>query len=158
MTIGKLIGVECSLILNIRRKLFRLRFRIPSLVFKEFLVPMCKDANIFSISEESKVRVPMEFKFLMCLRILSRGNVADNIAELSSGCPSTVNWLSIFLFDTIASSWCQPKPQHLEQLESIEKRVYIVLMCYLVSRIEKKREGAPTQHICQHCDERCEMR
>ena len=74
-------------------KLFRLRFRIPYLVFKEFLVPMCKDANIFSITEEFRVRVPLEFKILMCLRILSRGNVADDIAELSSGCPSTVNFI-----------------------------------------------------------------
>ena len=74
-------------------KLFRLRFRIPYLIFKEFLVPMCKDSNIFSISEESKVRVPLEFKILMCLRILSRGNVPDDIAELSSGCPSTVNFI-----------------------------------------------------------------
>ena len=54
---------------------------------------MCKNGNIFAVTEECKVRVPLEFKILMCLRILSRGNVADDIAELSSGCPSTVNFI-----------------------------------------------------------------
>jgi hypothetical protein len=72
-------------------KLFRRRFRIPFPVFKDVLVPLCRDANIFGTSVEAYVRVPLEFKILVSLRILGRGNVADDIFEMSKVPESTCN-------------------------------------------------------------------
>ena len=64
-------------------KLFRRRFRVPFALFDKILVPKCREANIFATISEARVRIPLEFKLLMCLRILGRGNVADDIAEMS---------------------------------------------------------------------------
>jgi hypothetical protein len=64
-------------------KLFRRRFRIPFPAFKEVLLPRCQEANLFGTTVESKVRVPLEFKILVSPRILSRGNVCDDIFEMS---------------------------------------------------------------------------
>ena len=71
-------------------KLFRRRFRVPYSLFNQILVPKCREANIFAIISEARVRIPLEFKLLMCLRILTRGNVADDIAEMSYGFESSV--------------------------------------------------------------------
>jgi hypothetical protein len=57
-------------------KLFKRRFRIPFGLFSDVLIPMCVEKNIFGTTHESRVRVPLEFKILMCLRILGRGILA----------------------------------------------------------------------------------
>ena len=75
-------------------KKFRLRFRLPYMVFSQHLVPLVKNANIFPVKFDKMVRVPLEFKILMALRILARGNVVDDIEELSSGYASSI--LTIF--------------------------------------------------------------
>ena len=64
-------------------KLFQLRFRIPYMLFKYFLVPKCLEHNIFEIEEEGKVKCPIEIKILSCLRLLGRGLTFDDINELS---------------------------------------------------------------------------
>ena len=64
-------------------KLFRLRFRFPFALFRDILVPMCRVKNTFGDQYNHRVRVPLEFKILASLRILGRGNSADDIAELS---------------------------------------------------------------------------
>jgi hypothetical protein len=75
-------------------KLFRRRFRIPYPLFNEILVPLCKEKNIFEIKQECRVRIPLEFKILLCLRILGRGNCCDDIAEMGNMFESSV--LKIF--------------------------------------------------------------
>jgi hypothetical protein len=70
-------------------KLFRRRFRVPFPLF-ELIVVKCKEANVFEIKSESRVRIPLELKVLMCLRILGRGNCCDEIAELSESFESSV--------------------------------------------------------------------
>jgi hypothetical protein len=42
---------------------------------------------------DSNRSIPIEFKILMCLRILARGNVLDDIEEMSSGYTSTIHAL-----------------------------------------------------------------
>ena len=64
-------------------KLFRLRFRVPFALFRDILVPMCREKDVFGDRDNHRVRVPLEFKILASLRILGRGNSADDIAELS---------------------------------------------------------------------------
>ena len=69
-------------------KLFRRRFRVPFPIFK-VLVQRCEESNLFGIKCPSKVRVPIEFKVLISLRIMGRGNVCDDIAEMSGVPEST---------------------------------------------------------------------
>ena len=56
---------------------FRRRFRLPFSLFL-LVVQKCKDAKVFG---ESKI--PYEFKVLVALRILARGNCADDLNEMS---------------------------------------------------------------------------
>ena len=54
-------------------KLFKCRFRVPFGLFQDGLLPMCREHNIFDSKDAMRVRVPLEFKILCCLRILGRG-------------------------------------------------------------------------------------
>ena len=65
-------------------KLFMLRFRVPFILFNEKILKMCKDDNVFDLAYHRKDAVPIEFKILLSLRILGRGNYYDDINELSS--------------------------------------------------------------------------
>ena len=71
-------------------KLFRRRFRLPFPVF-QFLVELCTRHNVFLC--KYKCRIPIQAKILGCLRILARGNCADDVNELSNSVmgESTVN-------------------------------------------------------------------
>ena len=60
---------------------FRLRFRIPFKVFNEYLVPKCVELNVFEMQRRGSI--PIEFKLLVVLKILARGNNFDTIYELS---------------------------------------------------------------------------
>ena len=64
-------------------QLFRRRFRVPYPLFKEVILEDCKRVNLFSTKNENMVRIPLEFKILMSLRILGRGNCMDDITELA---------------------------------------------------------------------------
>ena len=73
-------------------KRFKRRFRVPFPIFKNILVPMCRDVNLFDQSYDG--HIPIEFKILVSLRILARGNCADDISEFSDIGESSV--LQIF--------------------------------------------------------------
>ena len=95
-------------------KLFRRRFRVPFRLFNKLIVPECKRVNLFDTKQENMVRIPLEFKILIALRIIGRGaylacffsillailnliflffyncycflgNVGDDIAEMADG-------------------------------------------------------------------------
>ena len=51
--------------------LFRRRFRVPFIMFRDVLVPMCLDRQIFGRYVSKKI--PIEFKILVSLRMLGRG-------------------------------------------------------------------------------------
>ena len=65
-------------------KLFKVRFRIPFFLFQLYLVPQCEKKNVFKIQNPEFTRVPIQFKILMSLRILGRGNTYDDINDMSS--------------------------------------------------------------------------
>ena len=46
-------------------------------MFIETLIPRCVEKNIFGTKCESRVRIPIEFKILIALRILARGNFVN---------------------------------------------------------------------------------
>jgi len=104
---------------------FRRRFRVPFVIFNDWIVPICKQYNIFNIKEEAKVKVPIEMKVMISLRILGRGNCADDIHELSHIPCSTIN----FIFKTFVANFSKhayplfikiPTGQRLQQ----------TLLCY----------------------------
>ena len=72
-------------------KIFRRRFRLPFEIFDKVLVPLCKEHNIFDNVGEDQI--PIEIKILMCLRILGRNAICDDIKEFNGDCigESTIN-------------------------------------------------------------------
>jgi hypothetical protein len=77
--------------------LFRLRFRVPYLLFRDILVPAVRLAHIFPDELDHRVFVPLEIKILLSLRILGRGNCADDISEMSLVPPSIQSLNSLCL-------------------------------------------------------------
>ena len=78
---GKLLlDAEISIEGSRSNKLFLLRFRVPYVLFRDYIVPVCKQENIFNTIRESYI--PIEFKLMWCFRILGRDAVLDNIQEL----------------------------------------------------------------------------
>jgi hypothetical protein len=71
-------------------KIFRLRFRCPFAMFVDFLMPFVVEKKIFPSKCPEYARVPVEIKVLIALRILARGNVFDDVAEMSAVAKSTV--------------------------------------------------------------------
>ena len=68
---------------------FRRKFRLPFPVFSKIIVPECDRLNVFEVKDEARVRIPTEFKVLICLRILGRGAYHDDIGEMSGSFKST---------------------------------------------------------------------
>ena len=64
-------------------KLFQLRFRVPFILFKHFLVPRCIELQIFQQERSHSNRCPIEIKIMACLRYLGRGLTYDDIYEMS---------------------------------------------------------------------------
>ena len=58
-------------------KLFMLRFRVPFILYNEKILKMCITDNIFGSVYERNT-VPIEFKILLSLRILGRGNIYES--------------------------------------------------------------------------------
>lgn len=67
---------------------FRRRFRVPFPVFRDTLMPKVIEHKIFQNSPTT--RIPPEFKVMACLRLLARGLVYDDVAELSHIAESTI--------------------------------------------------------------------
>lgn len=70
-------------------KMFRQRFRLPPPLFFR-LVKKCKELNVFDYIYET-VKIPLEIKVLICLRILARDHCLDDMEELSSVPKSSVH-------------------------------------------------------------------
>jgi len=68
-------------------KKFRLRFRVSYPLFL-YIVQRCEEVQLFGIT-----KIPSEFRVLVSLRILARGNCADDIFEMSGIAESTVNYM-----------------------------------------------------------------
>ena len=87
---------------SVQAKKFRRRFRVTYPLFL-YIVGICKEVNLFNIKIEKKA-VPIEIKILIGLRMLARGNCADDIEEMSGVPMSTVyNIFHVFVenFSTI---------------------------------------------------------
>ena len=80
---------DTSVVGSYRYKLFRRRFRVPAPLFREVLIPLVKEKNIFGMINHS--RIPVEIKTMIALRILGRGSTADDMFEMSGVGESTCN-------------------------------------------------------------------
>ncbi len=87
-------------------KQFKLRFRVPYLMFKLYLLPMCIEKEIFPRKASWRNTIPAEFKLLISLRILGRGNCADDIAELSGCRNSTISIIFKDFVTDFGRSYC----------------------------------------------------
>ena len=84
-------------------KIFMLRFRVPFILFDQKIKKMCIENNVFEMTYESKATVPIEFKILLALRLLGRGNCYDDINELSQ--VISTNSSPTFLVSSMMSSF-----------------------------------------------------
>ncbi|CAM9614188.1 unnamed protein product, partial [Ectocarpus fasciculatus] len=109
---------------------FRRRFRLPYPLFKNEVLLMCKQHRIFGKSHV----IPIEFKVLACLRILGRGNCADEIAELSGISESHINKIfKDFVLRISASCYDTyvyfPEGEQLKQVEAQYAKMGLPLAC-----------------------------
>lgn len=65
------------------------RFRVPYSVLVDTIVPECQLYNVFGTS----YTIPVEFKVLVSLRLLGRGNCLDDVEEMSGIPESTCSWI-----------------------------------------------------------------
>jgi hypothetical protein len=70
-------------------KVFRRRFRVPFRLFRDTLVPLCEQHSMFRDAPNHKI--PVYIKTMAALRVLGRGNCADDISEMSGVGESTIN-------------------------------------------------------------------
>jgi hypothetical protein len=107
-------------------KEFRRRFRIPAPFFLDWLVPECEKANIFdskvTLDGQLMGHIPIEIKILVSLRILARGNVSDDISEMSkvglSTCPSIFSQFVLKFAETFRKAFIY-LPQDGEDLKKV---------------------------------------
>ena len=109
-------------------KFFQLRFRVPNLLFKHYLVPKCESLNIFGIKHVVNSKCPIELKIMCCLRILGRGLVYDDILEMSQIPLSTIPYylhtfcenITALLYETViknpANEGLQSRMDHYSAL------------------------------------------
>jgi hypothetical protein len=96
-------------------KIFCLRFHVPCALFRDILVRMCREKNIFGDGNNHRARVPLEFKLLASLCILGRGNCGDDISELSQIPNSSVTYYfhRSFVQHFYAEFVCMPEGEGL---------------------------------------------
>ena len=81
-------------------KKFRMRLRVPFSIFHQVLVPQFISENIFETKSRSQIGV--EFKILICLRILGRGHDFDTVNEISLIPTSTCHYIFKKFVNTFA--------------------------------------------------------
>lgn len=103
-------------------KNFRQRFRLPYNLVKDVLIPMVVKRNIFVIQRSSYI--PIELKVMICLLILARGNVYDDIAEMSGIGVSTdasiyLQFINNFVKEYFEEFVYPPQGEELEEVMKI---------------------------------------
>ena len=96
-------------------RLFQLRFRIPYLLFKHYLVKRCNELNIFDSERECPTRCPIEIKIMACLRLLGRGLTYDDINEMSKIPNSTIPQFLHTFCENMATRMYEPVIEHPAQ-------------------------------------------
>ena len=108
---------------------FRRRFRFPYPLFLT-LVELCEEKAILGSSHI----IPLKIKVLACLRILGRGNCADEIAELSSISEShAIATFKNFVVGFVAAYYDMyvyfPEGEELKEVEAAYARMGLPLAC-----------------------------
>ncbi|CAM9515210.1 unnamed protein product, partial [Ectocarpus fasciculatus] len=108
---------------------FRRRFRFPYPLFLT-LVELCEEKEILG----SNHIIPLKIKVLACLRILGRGNCADEIAELSSISEShAIATFKTFVVGFVAAYYDMyvyfPEGEELKEVEAAYARMGLPLAC-----------------------------
>ena len=78
---------------SLKARLFRRRFRMPFNLFS-YILTRCREKAIFSSVGSKHSQIPDEIKLMLCLRVLGRDNLFDDISEMSDMGESTA--LTVF--------------------------------------------------------------
>ena len=118
-------------------KSFRRRFRVPFPLFKEILLPLCIEHQIFNHNRRS--RIPVEAKLLSSLRILGRDSCADDVAELLQNVIGESHVYTIFkqfifgmatkVFPSVVIIASPDSPDYLRQVMEIYQRIGLPGCC-----------------------------
>jgi len=110
-------------------KRFRKRFRVPAAFFIDWLVPTCKEINVFNSSLKSdgnyrQEQVPFDIKLLICLRILARGVTSDDVSEPSGVSPTHCDTIFKQFIHNFSSHFKDvfitlPQPQQLKNMMEV---------------------------------------
>ena len=106
----KLLSDPDVLDINTREgKEFRNKFRLPAPFFIQWLIPKVKEANVFRLKKKKDgsdraEMIPVEIKVMIATRMLGRGLMIDDAAEMSCVGNSTV--------DSIFHTFCTNFPKH----------------------------------------------
>jgi hypothetical protein len=68
---------------------FRRRFRVPYPLYRDVLMPLVHEHNLFDIKDATKIKIKAEYRLMCSLRMLGRGECADTASELSKMAENT---------------------------------------------------------------------
>jgi hypothetical protein len=119
-------SILIKIVLHVGRK-FRRRFRVPYDLFIK-IKELCMEKGIFQTKIRS--RIPIEFKILISLRILARGNCCDDLNEFSSVGESTCNYIfhkfvTEFVEHFFSTFVCLPSAETLKKSVEVYSRLGI---------------------------------
>ena len=98
---------------SFEEKKFRFIFRVSFEMFHEELLPLCR--TVFDVDGRSYI--PLEFKILISLRLLSTDNMSLNVAELSSITKPTVN----HIFEEFIEKFSLSQKYSIGQMAQLDK-------------------------------------
>ena len=98
---------------SFEEKKFRFIFRVSCRMFDEELLPLCR--TIFDVDWRSYI--PLEFRILISLRLLSTDNMSLNVPELSSITKRTVN----LIFEDFIKNFSLSQKYRIQQIAQLNK-------------------------------------
>jgi hypothetical protein len=113
-------------------KLFRRRFRVPFTLFADTIVPRMRDAGVFQ--QKRHVRIPIEVKVLLGLRVLGRDNDLDTMNEISGVSESYAREIFHQFLDGFVSLFKDdhvyfPKEEELHRINEVYRRMGLPGAC-----------------------------
>jgi hypothetical protein len=127
---GKMLLDEASLLdtTSYQHENFRNRFRVPYTMFLE-IVEECKEHKVFG--ETIRVsKIPIEFKVLVCLRVLGRRTIIDEFDEnLNIGRSTVTEFFRVFVTNYAEAIFDQyvyvPEVDELNRVEETYRRMVL---------------------------------
>jgi hypothetical protein len=100
---------------------FRRRFRVPYPLYRDVLMPLVHEHNLFDIKDATKIKIKAEYRLMCSLRMLGRGECADTASELSKMAENTCyhihkRFINNFVTRCFDSLVYLPKGDHMQKI------------------------------------------